>query len=240
MGSAYATLESGGIRSEPKAIRKVVFPDGKSDDLGKPKRKRVFSDGVAYTVTKVLEKNVQAGTGTAANIGCPAAGKTGTTDNFADAWFVGYPPQMSTAVWVGYPNSRVEMTNVHGISVAGGTFPAEIWHDYMNVAHGSNCDSVPTPQTPPHFTSFYGKHSANGLSRNGYYYGGGNAPSTGGNGSYPPSPYASPPPGQPRPPPPRACPPPRRRCSRTGRRPSLRLRTATATGTAWAMVAETA
>src|SRR3954452_11173604 len=197
MASAYATLAAGGIRSEPKAIRKVVFPDGKSDDLGKPKRKRVLSDGVAYTVTKVLEKNVQAGTGTAANIGCPAAGKTGTTDNFADAWFVGYTPRMSTAVWVGYPNSRVEMNSVHGISVAGGTFPAEIWHDYMNVAHGSSCDSFPTPQTPPHFTSFYGKHSASAFSRNGYYYGGGNAPSTGVNGSSPPSLYASPPQVQP-------------------------------------------
>ncbi|HEY0630867.1 MAG TPA: penicillin-binding transpeptidase domain-containing protein, partial [Thermoleophilaceae bacterium] len=195
MATAYATLASGGIRSEPKAIRKVVFPDGKSDDLGKPKRKRVFTDGEADTVTKVLEKNVQAGTGTAANFGCPAAGKTGTTDNFADAWFVGYTPHMSTAVWVGYPNSRVEMNNVHGISVAGGTFPAEIWHDYMNVAHGSNCDSFPAPTTPPHFTTFYGKHSANGQRRNGgYYYSGGNGgPPTGGNGNYPPNLYASPP-----------------------------------------------
>src|SRR3954463_14085223 len=181
MATAYATLASGGIRSEPKAIRKVVFPDGKSDDLGKPKRKRVFSDGDAYTVTKVLEKNIQGGTGTAANIGCPAAGKTGTTDNFADAWFVGYTPHMSTAVWVGYPNSRVEMNNVHGISVAGGTFPAEIWHDYMNVAHGSNCASVPTPTPPAQFTTFNGAHSANGRSSR-YYYSGGNGGVTGGTG----------------------------------------------------------
>src|SRR3954462_10950960 len=96
MASAYATFSSGGIRSEPQAIRKVVFPDGKSDDLGKPKRKRVLSDGVAATITKGLEKNVQAGTGTHANIGCPAAGKTGTTDNFVDAWFVGYTPHLAT------------------------------------------------------------------------------------------------------------------------------------------------
>src|SRR3954449_8585280 len=193
MASAYATLAAGGIRSEPRAIRKVVFPDGKSDDLGKPKRKRVFSDGVASTVTKVLEKNVQAGTGTAANYGCPAAGKTGTTDEFVDAWFVGYTPDLATSVWVGYPNSRVSMTSVHGISVAGGTFPAQIWHDYMNVAHGSSCDSFQTPTTPARFTTFYGKHSAAGLSRYGgnYYYRGGTAPPTG--GSYPPSLYAQPP-----------------------------------------------
>src|SRR3954467_5840259 len=135
MANAYATLAAGGMRSEPQAIRKVVFPDGKVDEIGKPKRKRVLTDGQAYEITRILEKNVQAGTGTAANIGCPAAGKTGTTDNFADAWFVGYTPQMSTAVWGASPTSRVEMTNVHGISVGGGTFPAEIWHDYMNVAH---------------------------------------------------------------------------------------------------------
>src|SRR4051812_9107834 len=136
MANAYATLAAGGIRSEPQAIRKVVFPDGKVDKIGKPKRKRVLTDGEAYEVTKILEMNVQKGTGTHANFGCPAAGKTGTTDNFNDAWFVGYTPDLASAVWVGYPNKLVEMRSVHGISVAGGTFPAQIWHDYMNVAHG--------------------------------------------------------------------------------------------------------
>src|SRR4051795_8811210 len=186
MASAYATLAAGGTRSEPRAIRKVVFPDGKSDDLGKPKRKRVFSDGVASTVTRVLEKNVQAGTGTAANYGCPAAGKTGTTDEFVDAWFVGYTPDLATSVWVGYPNSRVSMTNVHGISVAGGTFPAQIWHDYMSVAHGTDCNSFPPPTTPAHFSTFYGEHAANGMrASGGRYYG---TPSTGGGTSTPSTP----------------------------------------------------
>src|SRR4051795_7822368 len=174
MASAYATLSAGGIRSEPQAIKKVVFPDGKSDDLGKPKRKRVISDGVAYTVTKVLEKNIQAGTATAANIGCPAAAKTGTTDEFVDAWLVGYTPHLATSVWVGYPNSRVPMTSVHGISVQGGSFPAQIWHDYMQTAHGTNCDSFPPPTELPHFSAFYGEHSANGLKAGGgggYYDG---------------------------------------------------------------------
>src|SRR4051794_7466971 len=174
MASAYATLSAGGIRSEPQAIKKVVFPDGKSDDLGKPKRKRVISDGVAYTVTKVLEKNIQAGTAVNANIGCPAAAKTGTTDEFVDAWLVGYTPHLATSVWVGYPNSRVSMTNVHGISVQGGSIPAQIWHDYMLTAHGSNCDSFPPPTELPHFSAFYGEHSANGLKAGGgggYYDG---------------------------------------------------------------------
>src|SRR5215218_1861621 len=78
MAGAYATLASGGIRHRPTAIRKVVFADGKSEDLGKPMRKRVITDGQAYAVTQILEQNVLGGTGTAAQIGCPVAGKTGT------------------------------------------------------------------------------------------------------------------------------------------------------------------
>ena len=74
------------------AIRKVILANGKEDDQagwGRPVRKRVVSDGVAYTVTKILEQNIQYGTGTRANFGRPAAGKTGTTDDHADAWFCG-------------------------------------------------------------------------------------------------------------------------------------------------------
>ena len=164
MANAYATLAAGGIRSEPQAIKKVVFPDGKVDNLGKPKRKRVMTDGQAYEVTKILQMNVQSGTGTRANIGCAAAGKTGTTDTFKDAWFVGYTPDLSTAVWVGYPDAAVEMTNVHGMSVAGGTFPAGIWHDFMIVAKGDDCNSFPPPQTPAEFSSFYGDNSSTGSS----------------------------------------------------------------------------
>ncbi len=162
MANAYATLASGGIRNTPKAITKVEFPDGKSDDLGKPERERAFSDGVAYEVTKILEQNVQAGTGTAANYGCPAAGKTGTTDEFNDAWFVGYTPKLASSVWVGYPNALVAMTSVHGIAVAGGTFPAAIWHDYMNVAHGTDCESFPQPTEPAQFSPFFGKYASTG------------------------------------------------------------------------------
>jgi penicillin-binding protein 1A len=172
MANAYATLASGGIRNEPKAITKVVFPDGKSDDLGKPKRERVFGDGVAYEVTKILDQNIDGGTGTAAQIGCPAAGKTGTTDNFNDAWFVGYTPKLSTSVWVGYPNALVEMVSVHGISVAGGTFPAAIWHDYMMVAKGDDCSSFSLPKEAVQFSPFFGEYASTGGSGTdgGYYY----------------------------------------------------------------------
>ena len=109
MASAYATLAAGGVYSEPMAIEQVVLANGKEDTeagWGKPKRRRVVSDGVAYTVTKILEENVQYGTGTGASYGRPAAGKTGTTEEHADAWFAGYTPRLQTTVWVGYPRGQ--------------------------------------------------------------------------------------------------------------------------------------
>ncbi|HWG56414.1 MAG TPA: transglycosylase domain-containing protein [Gaiellaceae bacterium] len=148
MASAYATLAAGGIYSEPMTIRKVVLANGKEDDSagwGKPKRKRVISDGVAYTVTKILEQNVLYGTGTAAQFGHAAAGKTGTTDDHADAWFCGYTPRLATTVWIGYPEGEIPMKNVHGISVSGGSFPAQIWRLFMSSAIGG-LESMPWPE----------------------------------------------------------------------------------------------
>jgi penicillin-binding protein 1A len=158
MANAYATLASGGMRNKPIAIARVKFPDGKVEDLGKPKRERVLSDAVAHEVTKILEMNIQSGTGTRANIGCPAAGKTGTTDNFNDAWFDGYTPRLTAAVWVGYPDALREMRSVHGISVAGGTFPAMIWNKFMQVAKGPFCGDFPTPKTRLSWSPFFGKY----------------------------------------------------------------------------------
>jgi penicillin-binding protein 1A len=140
MAMAYSSIANGGYRIKPLAIRKVVFPDGKVQNLGKPKRKRVFDPSITNEATNILEQNIQRGTGTAANIGCPAAGKTGTTDNYTDAWFVGFTPKLATSTWVGYPQSnKISMDSVRGIRVAGGTFPAEIWGDYMRVAKGGFC-----------------------------------------------------------------------------------------------------
>jgi penicillin-binding protein 1A len=85
-------------------------------------------------VTDILEQNIQSGTGTGAAIGRPAAGKTGTTEEHSDAWFCGYTPNLSTTVWVGHPQGEIPMTSVHGISVAGGTFPAQIWRLFMGSA----------------------------------------------------------------------------------------------------------
>jgi penicillin-binding protein 1A len=113
-------------------------------------------------VTNVLHQNVLAGTGKTANFGCPAAGKTGTTEQFNDAWFVGYTPHLATATWVGYPNALVSMTSVHGIAVAGATFPSQIWHDYMTVAHGNSCDDFPPATTPVQWAPFFGHYATTG------------------------------------------------------------------------------
>ena len=135
--SAYTTIAAGGIYSKPMAITEVKLANGKVDTdggWGKPQRRRVISDGVAYAVTQILEQNVLGGTGVGANFGRPEAGKTGTTDNHADGWFSGYVPQLEATVWVGYPQGEIPMENVHGISVQGGTFPATIWRLFMEVA----------------------------------------------------------------------------------------------------------
>src|SRR3954449_13622407 len=165
MADAYATIASGGYRNRPTAITKVTFPDGKHElpRRFRVKRTKAFSDGVTAEATRILEENVQAGTGTKAQIGCPAAGKTGTTDSFNDAWFVGFTPRLATAVWVGYPNAQIEMrTQYHGGSVAGGTFPAEIWHDYMTKVKGKFCGGFAKPKEPFHATPFFGKYSRSG------------------------------------------------------------------------------
>jgi penicillin-binding protein 1A len=208
MAAAYSTLASGGIRHRPVAIIKVKFPDGKSDDLGAVKGKRVMTDGQAMEVTKVLKMNMTSGTGTNANYGCPAAGKTGTTDNFTDAWFVGFEPHLTAAVWVGYPNALVQMRSVHGISVAGATFPSGIWHDFMQVAHRGYCSDFPAPTTPFVSSPFYGKYAKQGAPGDStykyqsspYLYNGGTQPQSGqtnqqksGSNNYDPRLYEAPP-----------------------------------------------
>jgi penicillin-binding protein 1A len=157
MADAYATLASGGIRHRPTSIERVVFPDGKSENLGNSSGKRVITDGQAAEVTKVLEMNVQAGTGRAASYGCPAAGKTGTTDEAKDAWFVGYTPFLAAAVWVGYPSGGIAMPGAQGA-----TYAAPVWHAFMTEAHGDKCDAFPPPEHPAEFHPFFGKYSATG------------------------------------------------------------------------------
>jgi penicillin-binding protein 1A len=162
MAAAYASIANGGYRVRPTAIKRITFPDGRKvrPAAFKPKRKKVFEDWMTSTVTDILEQNVQAGTGTSAQIQCPAAGKTGTTDNHSDAWFVGFTPKLTSAVWVGYPKAQIYMrTEYYGGSVAGGTFPAEIWGDYMGAVVGDDCGTFPVPQTTPQWVPFNGRYA---------------------------------------------------------------------------------
>jgi penicillin-binding protein 1A len=166
MANAYATIANGGWRNRPTAITRVTFPDGHSElpRRWRVRRVKAFEDGVTYEAVKILEANIQAGTGTHAAIGCPAGGKTGTTDRNTDAWFVGFTPRLSTAVWVGYPNDRTEMNGLYfGRNVDGGTYPADIWGAYMSQAKGSYCGSFPLPKEPFQSSPFYGKYARTGM-----------------------------------------------------------------------------
>jgi penicillin-binding protein 1A len=202
MASAYATLAAGGIYSEPMAIRKVVLPDGKVDKgagWGTPERRRVIPDWVADEVTKILEDNMREGTGTGARVFFyrPAAGKTGTTDDHTDAWFCGYTPTLSTTVWVGYPQAQIPMENVHGISVAGGTFPATIWNLFMRSTIGNTPEvDFPEPRSSPLWRDFSEARYANE-----YYYTPPSYFSPSPSYTPPPSPSPSPEPTPPPPPP---------------------------------------
>jgi penicillin-binding protein 1A len=143
----YATFASGGIHHAPQAFESIRGPNGKEIPL-KSTGRRVLSANVAAQVTGALQRVVTSGTGTAAALASrPVAGKTGTAENFQDAWFCGYVPQLATCVWVGYPKGEIPLLNVEGVAeVFGGTLPAEIWHNYMSGAVGNlPVKGFPTP-----------------------------------------------------------------------------------------------
>ncbi len=158
IASSYATLAAEGVYAEPMAIRRVVLDDGTVDTRagwGKPKRRRAISEGTAAIVTRVLEQNIQSGTGTRAAFGRPAAGKTGTAELNVDAWFAGYTPELATAVWMGYTRAEIPLDSVHGIAVTGGSFPAEMWRLFMEPAlEGREALPFPEPRAWPEWKSF--------------------------------------------------------------------------------------
>ena len=123
---AYATLSASGTRHEPFLIERIEAPDGEVLYEHEPDPEEVLDPNVAHVVSDVLVDVVESGTGTAANLPRPNAGKTGTTNDYRDAWFVGYTPQHTTTVWVG----NLDNTPMAG-EVAGGTLPAQIWRAYM-------------------------------------------------------------------------------------------------------------
>jgi len=141
MARAYASFADGGSRidgsifgNQPRAVDEITI--GGKVDVNRPVYVPVLTSTQAEVVNQLLQGVVQGGTGTAAAIaGHAVAGKTGTTENYGDAWFVGYTPQIVAAVWVGYPNSLVPMlTQFHGHPVVGGTFPALIWKAFVQRA----------------------------------------------------------------------------------------------------------
>lgn len=137
LAAAYATLANGGIKCNWYSIVKVTTSDGKALISNSPTCERAIEAGVAAQATQILRGVPERGTGANARIGRPHAGKTGTTDDYTDAWYAGYTPQLATAVWMGYPESNErEMHNIQGVpDVAGGTLPAKIWGAFMRAAH---------------------------------------------------------------------------------------------------------
>ena len=125
MASAYGVLATNGLYSKPIALLKIVDREGKVLYQAKPQTKRVIDATSAYLTTNMLEDVLVSGTAGGMGIGRPAAGKTGTTDTYIDAWFVGYTPDLSTAVWVGDDNNK-PMQRMYGSGA-----PLSIWHDFM-------------------------------------------------------------------------------------------------------------
>ena len=160
MARAFSTFANRGVRvdgevfgNEPRAIVSVER-EGKLQD-NTPKVHHAISPDKAAIVTDILQGVVRQGTGRAAALpdGRPVAGKTGTTENYGDAWFVGYTPQLAVAVWVGYPSElRPMLTEYHGDSVAGGTYPALIWKSFMEravaVKHWKPAGFAPAEYSP--------------------------------------------------------------------------------------------
>jgi membrane peptidoglycan carboxypeptidase len=142
MARAYSSFANGGaridgsiFRNEPRVVQEIKDSNG-NVEANKLVRKPVLTANQAATINSLLQGVVQFGTGKAAQLpGRQVAGKTGTTENYGDAWFVGYTPQLVAAVWVGYPDKLIPMmTEFHGRPVAGGTFPALIWKEFMSKA----------------------------------------------------------------------------------------------------------
>jgi penicillin-binding protein 1A len=144
MARAFSAFANGGRRidgaafgNRPRVIMRVTNDKDKTVDNNAPRPRQELSENAAAIVDSLLQNVIRYGTGKAARLsgGRPAAGKTGTTENYGDAWFVGFTPQLAVAVWVGYPNRlRPMLTEYHGDPVAGGTYPALIWKSFMERA----------------------------------------------------------------------------------------------------------
>jgi penicillin-binding protein 1A len=164
MADAYATLASGGVHHDPTAIGRVEFPSGKVDEPDPDAGDRVLTEGEAYEVTRLLEGVITQGTGAGYTyMGCSAAaGKTGTSEDLSDAWFAGYTPLYSTAVWVGHPQSR-EATGF------GGPTAGPIWASFMSSAVEGDCPEFPEPSSLPELSGLDSEHTSSSSAVSGDY-----------------------------------------------------------------------
>jgi penicillin-binding protein 1A len=149
MADAYATLAAGGRRAVPFGVARITGADGRVLFEARPDADLALRPGVAAIAADVLRDVVDHGTGVRARIGRPAAGKTGTTQDNADAWFVGFTPSLAAAVWVGYPQGQVPMVPPRTASpIVGGSWPATIWAGFMRAAMaGRPHGRFPRPDT---------------------------------------------------------------------------------------------
>lgn len=145
LAAAYGTWANRGIYAEPYVVEEITDLAGKPITIpgvdGRPAQKhrvkahRVVNENVADTINFALQGVIEDGSGRRADIGRPAAGKTGTTNDFTDARFVGYTPNLVASVWMGYNDPKQKLENVHGVrNVSGGSFPAKMWHDFMTIS----------------------------------------------------------------------------------------------------------
>jgi penicillin-binding protein 1A len=159
MARAFSTFANAGRRvdgsafgNRPRAVARISNATGKLIDDNRPVYHAALSRDQDALLTSILEGVIRSGTGKSAALpDRVVAGKTGTTENYGDAWFVGYTPQLATAVWVGYPNKLKPMlTDFHGQPVAGGTFPAEIWRVFTQLSLAGT-----TPESFPGYSYSY-------------------------------------------------------------------------------------
>jgi 1A family penicillin-binding protein len=135
MAGAYATIANDGLLVTPYLVERVVGRGGKEVFRAPRPSRRVLESRVARLAVGAMQAVVRRGTGTAARLDrTEVAGKTGTAQNYEDAWFVGFTPSVATAVWMGAPVGKIPMRNVGGRRVTGGSYPARIWHDFMETA----------------------------------------------------------------------------------------------------------
>ena len=152
MAAGFATIANRGIRVPPVLVTRITRSDGTVLFKHEHAQRRVLDQGIADTVTSILEQVVQRGTGTAARLDRPAAGKTGTDNDYENAWFVGYTPELVTSVWVGYHGGEVPMQPPRTpIRVTGGSYPAQIWQRFMSAALAGR---PATPFPPPPADAF--------------------------------------------------------------------------------------